>query len=113
MGSRIIRIAALYCNAALCTVTALHCTVTALHCHCTVLSLHCTALHCTALHCTALHCTALHSQAFRLGEVTVNRVGIRLLMLLVLPKKVVRLPRDWAEASHLVWFVRSRNGGLF
>jgi hypothetical protein len=75
MGSRIIRIAALYCNAAL--------------------------------------CTALHSQAFRLGEVTVNRVGIRLLMLLVLPKKVVRLPRDWAEASHLVWFVRSRNGGLF
>jgi hypothetical protein len=92
-----------------------------LHCvlslHCTALSLHCTVTalsgHCTALHCTALHCTALHSQAFRLGEVTVNRVGIRLLMLLVLPKKVVRLPRDWAEASHLVWFVRSRNGGLF
>jgi hypothetical protein len=66
----IIRIAALYCNASLCTVL------------CTV--------------------TALYSQAFRLGEVTVNRVGIRLLMLLVLPKKVVRLPRDWAEASHLV-----------
>ena len=34
-------------------------------------------------------------------------------MLLVLPKKVVRLPRDWAEASHLVWFVRRRNGGSF
>ena len=92
----IIRIAALYCNASLCTVLSLHCTVT--------------ALHCTALHCTV---TALYSQAFRLGEVTVNRVGIPLLMLLVLPKKVVRLPRDWAEASHLVWFVRMRNGGLF